>query len=228
MQSKPSFSAPMSNSAHEAAEQLRAIRALMERSTVYRAISAPAALVAGVLSLGVCAWLWERREPEEAPAPVVFLIVWLCVLVVVTAVNMSLLYRSARQRGEVFVSAGMKHALRALLPPLLAGFIMSIVEVSAAGFPGRECHADMAAYWILFYGLALLATGSFSPRSMQALGLGFFGFGVLTFLPTVREVAGRQYVVAVLHMALSFGLLHIVYAAAVFIQQRRESGGSGT
>lgn len=43
----------MSSPVHEATEQLRAIRALMERSTIYRAISAPAALFAGVLSLGV-------------------------------------------------------------------------------------------------------------------------------------------------------------------------------
>jgi hypothetical protein len=218
----------MSPPAHEAAEQLRAIRALMERSTVYRAISAPGALVAGILSLVVCAWLWERREPEEAPEPVVFFIVWHCVLVVVTAVNVVLLYRSARQRGDVFISAGMKHAMRALLPPLVAGFLMSLLDVSAGGVSGRECHADMAANWILFYGLALLATGSFAPRSMQTLGLGFFTFGILTFLPTVREVEGRQYLVAVIHMAFSFGMLHIVYAAAVFILHRRESIASGT
>jgi len=218
----------MTTPAEDAADQLRAIRALMERSTIYRAISGPAAAFAGLLSLGVCAWLWSQREPEDSPEPVVFLLVWLGVLVVVSAVNVTLLYRSARQRGEVFVSAGMKHALRALLPPLVAGFIMSLLEVSAAGHSARECHANIAGNWILFYGLALLATGSFSPRSMQALGGGFFVFGILTFLPTVRDVAGRQYIVAVIHMAFSFGVLHLVYAAAVFIQNRRESIPSGT
>ena len=215
----------MSNPAHEAAEQLRAIRSLMERSTIYRAVSAPAALFAGLLSLAVCAWLWTRRD-AGAPEPVIFLSIWLGVLVVVSAVNMWLLCRSARQRGEAFVSPGMKHALRALLPPLIAGFGMSLMEVSGPDRDARDCYADITAHWILFYGLALLATGSFSPRSMQALGAGFFAFGILTLLPSVRLYMGRQYPAAVIFMAMSFGLLHVIYAAAVWIQNRRDSAKS--
>lgn len=213
----------MSDPAEEAASQLRAIRSLMERSTIYRAISAPAAVFAGLLSVGVCAWLWEHREIEDRPQPTVFLLIWLGVLFVVSLVNTCLLYFSARRRGEVFVSAGMKHALRALLPPLAAGFVMSLLEVAATDKSIFNCYANLTAYWILFYGLALLATGSFSPRSMQALGAGFFAFGILTFLPSVRSIAGDQYLAAVFHMAFSFGVLHLVYAAAVFIQGRRES-----
>jgi len=211
----------MSNPAHEAAEQLRAIRSLMERSTIYRAISAPAALFAGLLSLAVSGWLWTQRHRQ--PEPVVFFIIWLGVLVVVSAVNTWLLFRSARQRGEVFVSPGMKHALRALLPPLVAGFGMSLLLVSEPEHAARDCYADIAAHWILFYGLALLATASFSPRSMQALGAGFFSFGILTWLPTARQFFGQQYPAAVIFMAMSFGMLHIVYAAAVWMQSRRDS-----
>ena len=219
----------MSNSAHEAAEQLRAIRALMERSTIYRAISAPAAAFAGVLSLAVCGWMWLHRKPDQILPPDRFMLVWILVLLVVSTVNAILLGRNAKQRGEVFVSSGMKHALRALLPPLIAGFLMSLLEVSSSGAAsaGANCHADIAAYWILFYGLALLATGSFAPRSMQALGGGFFAFGILTFLPSVRSLSGQQYPMAVIFMAASFGLLHIIYAAAVWIQGRRESTPAG-
>lgn len=212
----------MSTPAHEATEQLRAIRALMERSTIYRAISAPAALFAGILSLVVCGYLWTQREPGDAPRPVIFLTIWLGVLAVVSTVNFWLLYRSAQQRGEPFVSAGMKHALRALLPPLIAGFGMTLLQASRSERAYQDCYADIAANWILFYGLALLATGSFSPKSMQALGGGFFAFGVLTWLPSVRVYFDRQYPAAVIFMASSFGLLHIVYAAAVWIQSRRE------
>jgi hypothetical protein len=213
----------MPDPAEEAAAQLRAIRSLMERSTIYRAISGPAAAFAGILTLAVCAWLWTLREPADNPDPVIFLCIWLGVLLVVSVVNTVLLYRSARSRGEVFVSAGMKHALRALAPPLAAGFVMSLLEVSADGYGRLECYSNVAAYWILFYGLALLATGSFAPRSMQALGGGFFAFGILTFLPSVRAFSGPKYCVAVIHMAFSFGVLHLIYAAAVWIQGRREN-----
>jgi hypothetical protein len=216
----------MPNPADEAAEQLRAIRALMERSTVYQAVSAPAALFAGLISIAVSGWLWVRRNEPDRPEPVVFLLIWLGVLAVVSVLNTVLLYRSARSRGEAFISPGMKHALRALLPALVAGFGMSLLEVSGAERAASDCYSDVAAHWILFYGLALLATGSFSPRAMQALGAGFFTFGILTWLPTVRHFFGQQYPAAVIFMAASFGMLHIIYAAAVWIQSRRESPGS--
>jgi hypothetical protein len=204
----------------------------MERATIYRAISAPAALVAGLLSLGLCGWLWTKAKPGLNPHPITFFLLWLALLAIVSLLNFALLYRSARQRGEPFISSGMKHALRAILPPLIAGFVMSLITVTQEGNGRFKCHADISAYWILFYGLALLATGSFSPRSMQALGAGFFAFGILTFLPSVRTWHGShypeewQYPAAVLHMATSFGALHIIYAAAVWIETRRTSTAS--
>ncbi|HEX2750481.1 MAG TPA: hypothetical protein VHM91_20920 [Verrucomicrobiales bacterium] len=213
----------MSDPAEEAASQLRAIRSLMERSTIYRAISAPAAAFAGVVSLVLCWWLWSRRDPAVAPSPVVFMCLWLGVLLVASLVNLALLYVSARRRGDAFVSPGMKHALRALLPPLLAGFIMSLLQVAGDENAHYTCYANVADNWILFYGLALLATGSFAPASMQALGAGFFFMGILTFLPMVRDYSRKvyEYDAAVVHMAFSFGALHLIYAAAVFIQHRR-------
>jgi hypothetical protein len=214
----------MSDPAEEAASQLRAIRSLMERSTIYRAISAPAAAFAGLVSLALCAWLWTQRDPEQSPSPVVFMCLWLGVLLLASLVNLALLYWSAKRRGDVFVSPGMKHALRALMPPLIAGFVMSLLQVAADGNARLNCYANVVDNWILFYGLALLATGSFAPPSMQALGAGFFFMGILTFLPMVRDYSRKvyEYDAAVVHMAFSFGALHLIYAAAVFIQHRRE------
>lgn len=201
--------------ASEAAEQLRTIRSLMERATVYRAISAPAALVAGVLSVGLSWWQgvmgWGAELASER-----FTKEWMMVLLVVSLLNVGMLWRSARGRGEPFVSAGMKLALGALVPPLVAGFVLGLLAAEAAPLDPVQ----VSSFWILFYGLALRATGSFAPRSMQRLGLAFFVAGLLSFLPSVRQLAGPV-AAPLLFMSLTFGLFHLVYAAAVFLSNRR-------
>jgi hypothetical protein len=202
--------------ASEAAEQLRTIRSLMERATVYRAISAPAALVAGVLSVGLSWWQeWQMGWGGELGSER-FTGEWLVVLVVVSLLNVGMLWRSACGRGEPFVSAGMKLALGALVPPLVAGFVLGMLAAEAA----PRDPVQVSSCWILFYGLALRATGSFAPRSIQRLGLAFFVAGLLSFLPSVRQLAGPA-VAPLFFMALTFGLFHLVYAAAVFLSNRR-------
>ena len=76
-----------------AEEDLRVIRNLMERATIYRAISAPTALVGGLLALGssVALWLLDRSRPADA-IPLDgrwFALIWLVVL--------------ARSGGECFI-----------------------------------------------------------------------------------------------------------------------------
>jgi hypothetical protein len=218
----------MPQPAEDPASQLRAIRGLLERGPIYRAISAQVALIAGVLSLAACWRFWQTPDPASAPRPIVWLLLWLGLLTTVALLTAVLLWRNARRRGEHVLTGGAKHALQCLLPPLVAGLLMSIITVTQEGNRAHGCHADVSAHLILFYGLALMAAGSWCPRSLHALGAGFFTMGICTFLPSVREMAGThypkewQYPAAVVHMAFSFGAMHIIYAAAVWIQTRRE------
>lgn len=199
---------------HAAAGHLKTIRALMERATVYRALSAPAALVAGILTLLVCGLLLRQEAPDRL-SPVGFTWLWVGVLVLVTGFNVGLLQRSARRRGDSFASAGMKLALRAVTPPLTAGFILALLAAT------RSSHyTDVVSFWILFYGLGLLAMGSFAPRSLLALGMGFFVCGLVSFHPAVRAIDGRQWQSAVIYMAITFGGLHVIYALYVFAGQK--------
>jgi hypothetical protein len=198
----------------EATAHLRTIRDLMERATVYRALSAPAAMSAGVLTLLVSGLLLRIQSTHRLPTGT-FVWLWLGVLLAATAFNFYLLHRSARRRGDAFVSSGMKMALRAVAPPLLAGFFLSVLSASQSNY-----YTDIVSFWILFYGLALLAMGSFAPKSLLALGGGFFLCGLLSFLPWIRALDGRAYHSSLLLMSLTFGALHIIYAVCVFLQQR--------
>ena len=52
-----------------AEEHLRVIRTLMERATIYRAISAPTALAGGLIALGLTSAIWARERHWAQIAP---------------------------------------------------------------------------------------------------------------------------------------------------------------
>ena len=152
-----------------ALENLRVIRSLMEKAHIYRAISAPAALMGGVLAVGAAAWTLIRWSHNPASGCArCFLTYWLSILAVTAAVNTLLLARDAARRGQPFVSEGMRMALRAIVPPLMVG---GVVGIGLAFY--LENMTMAALIWVLCYGLALLATGNFSPRSLVRLGWTF-------------------------------------------------------
>src|SRR5260370_32778483 len=91
-----------------ASRQLRVIRSLMERATIYRSISAPTALVGGLLSFGGFATAYYAKHHRDHPlSPAEFLIVWVVILVLTGFANGIFLSRGAVRRGESFFSPGM-------------------------------------------------------------------------------------------------------------------------
>lgn len=203
----------------DALEHLRVIRSLMEQAHVYRAISAPAALAGGLAALGLS--LWQLRAGlalREAASPLAFVLPWLVLLVLVSAFNTLLLWREASRHGRPFVSPGMRAALRALCPPLLVGGVVGL------GLMLRFHNLTLGALvWGLSHGLALLATASFSPRSLVRLGWGFVAGGLVLFLAwssndKIHLLPSDEAPAAVV-LGLTFGLLHVAYAVAVFLRR---------
>ena len=156
----------MNNERSKAEEDLRVIRSLMERATVYRAISAPAALVAGLLSILAAGAIYRRPVDGR-----VFAAVWLVVLVFAVVTNALFLWREAKTDGRPFVSSAMKLALRAIAPNLLIPAALTLWFFQT-GYQGAGEH-ELVSCRIAFYGLALLCTGRFAPRSLVSLGWAF-------------------------------------------------------
>lgn len=202
----------------EALENLRIIRSLMEKAHLYRAISAPAALAGGLLAVTASAWPVRHalaRQGEPLLGEAGFLAVWLGLLAATSMLNLLLLGKQARQRGQPVFSRGMRTALRALVPPMLVGGVTGIGLIL---FLNNLAFA--ALLWVLCYGLALLATASFSPRSLVRLGWAFVLAGLALFLAwaansDARLLASDEPLASAI-MGLTFGLLHIVYALGVF------------
>ena len=196
-----------------ASQQLRAIRSLMERATVYRALSAPTALVGGLLSLGGFAVAYYAQHNRDHPlSPMEFLIVWLVILALTSLTNLIFLWRGSVQRDEPFFSSGMRCALASLAPCFLAAGVLTLLV---------HHPMQLALAWINLYGLALLATRPFAPRSLVLLGASFFiaGCGLLATWKHLFASAGRGEPSALVVsgiLAATFGGFHLAYAAVVW------------
>ena len=153
-----------------AEEHLHAIRQLMERATIYRAISAPTALVGGLLSMATAAamLLWQSRDDTRNVDATRFFLVWTGVFLVTLAANTLFILRGAQGRGEPMLSASMKLALRSIAPGMFAGGAISAVLTMTTDVPLLP-----TLMWLVFYGLGLLSTMTFAPRSIVLLGWAF-------------------------------------------------------
>ncbi|SDT93377.1 hypothetical protein SAMN05444156_0865 [Verrucomicrobium sp. GAS474] len=217
-----------------AEENLNLIRSLMERSTLYRTVSVPGAAWGGFLSVG--AWLvsrgWDLENPQGRHT---FLGLWIVVLALTVAGNLFFLTREARQTGRATFSPGYWTAGRSLFPSFFcAGFF----TLALGFFPlGRAAAAAvpflLALIWILFYGLGLLATQHFAPRSIVVLG-GLFLLTPLLWLLIVGSLtvyAPDSWLRAHLPvhpsalMALTFGGYHLGYALIVPLLERKNGPG---
>ncbi len=210
-----------------ASRQLRVIRSLMERATIYRSISAPTALVGGLLSLGGFATAYYAKHHREHPlSPSEFLIVWLVILALTCLTNVIFLSRGAARRSERFFSSGMKCALLGVAPAFFAAALLTCLI---------HRPIELALLWISLYGIGLLSTQHFAPRSIVVLGLTFFlaGCALLVswkhlFMPNPHVEPSALVVSGI--MAATFGGFHLAYAAAVWAlgEEREEHKSSAT
>lgn len=206
-------------------DPLNAIRILRARSDSYRALSAPVALAAGVLTL-LAGGLLLRLDRADQLTPEAFVSLWMGMLAVLAGVCVWALNRTAKLRAGAPDREGMKLALRSLAPPLAAGLVLSTLTALTRS----SSYLDIASFWALFYGLGLLAAGPFAPRELVVLGWLFFTAGLVAFFPWVRALDGRSWHSSLIYMSLTFGGLHVGYAVWIFLKQRaaRDAGDSAS
>ncbi len=208
-----------------AEEHLHAIRQLMERATIYRAISAPTALVGGLLSLATAAamLIWQSRDNLRNVDAMQFFLAWTGVFLVTLAANTLFILRGAQRRGEPMLSASMKLALRSIAPGMFAGGAISAVLTMTTEVPLLP-----TLMWLVFYGLGLLSTMTFAPRSIVLLGWAFLLTGVgafiyfmnQTLLPEIDLPTPTRFYPAAI-MGATFGMYHLVYAACTWPRRAR-------
>jgi len=205
------------DSRFKAEEDLRVIRSLMERATVYRAISAPTALVAGILSILAAGTIYWNNEVspffDRAIGGRQFAKIWIAVLIIAVSANIFFIWREAHRTNRPFVSSGMKLALRGIAPCLLIPATFTAWFFSTGHLGGAEL--DLVVVWIVSYGLALLSTQLFAPQSLALLGWAFLLSG-LAIPAATHLVEGFPVEVPLVAMGMTFGLYHLIYAACTW------------
>lgn len=190
--------------AQQAARNLELIRSLMERTTQYQLLTARAGLAAGILAgLGSLSFfILDQHDPRQFGA------VWGLVFVgSVLATTIGTVMRG-RERGERVWSRQARAVLLALTPALFTALVLSVF------FFWRGEHLWLPGVWMLCYGQGALATSTYAPSPIRALGV------TVLLMAAVTLFFGPPW--AIIMMGLVFGLGHMALGVALLINERKQ------
>lgn len=205
-----------------AQEQLIIIRSLMQRTHLYRAVSAPTAVFSGGITILAALIFPGYFLPRPFPPMMSFVCYWGVVFILVCGFNFFLLSRQNHRLGTPIFSYGMKSALKDFSPPLLTAGLISVLMAW-----NRNPQSSIVFVWCVGYGLALLSTRHYAPRSLLILGWLFLGsalawacFSRLSFGLSLPISGFRE---GNLLMMVTFGGFHLVYGALTWLANSREN-----
>jgi len=206
-----------------AAEHLQVIRTLMERSAVYRRALAPVMIYNG--SVGTAAAVLGRTLKIDFPRN--FILYWAAVGLLAMAGSFLLVRRQALKDAEPFWSPPTRRVTQAMLPPLVAGMIISVVVLAHAESASVKLGSVFVMHWlpltwVVLYGCAFHAAGFSMPRGMRLFGWGFiiggcalFAVGIPDWATPIDSAHGI--------MGLFFGALHLAYGVYLYFTEPRRN-----
>jgi hypothetical protein len=140
--------------------------------------------------------------------------VWVVVLLISLAVNGFFIRREAIRTNRPFISPAMKLALGAIAPCLIIPLAVTIWFFQT-GYLGNQ-ELFLVTVWTSFYGLTLLSTALFAPRSLTLLGWAFLLSGMA--IPVLDRAIETDFAgdIPDVAMGITFGLYHLIYAGCAW------------
>jgi hypothetical protein len=199
------------------ADELKAIRKLMEESTRFLSLSGLSGIVAGSFALAgalIAHFLilksdtvnygeYFRNLPgSESQALRMNLVIdALCVLILSVTTSVYFSARKARKAGKGIWTPVSKRLLINMMIPLLTGGILSFILILQ-----NDSHLVIPVL-LIFYGLSLVNAGKFT-------------YGEVFYLGTCEIITGLAAVLlpgfGLLFWIIGFGILHIVYGVSMY------------
>ncbi len=204
----------------EAQARMREIQRIMERATLFTLLPGTAAVLGGLAVLAGCAATYAMLKGFDlagilalsSMARAGLCGMWIAIGIGSVLLNIALTVRAAATAGFAAIGRPAQVAAFSLTPSIAVAMILTI-NVFLMASPRAEDVQSIAPIWMKLYGTGVYTAGLFSIRPPRILGLAFLAMGV------VALVAFPAYGVAA--VALSFGLLHIVFGLYVLQKQRR-------
>jgi hypothetical protein len=187
---------------HEhAAENLTYIRSTMERAGSFTAVPGWGGVAMGLAGLAA-----SIIAPLQ-PTPAAWLATWLATAVLAAAIGIVAILLKARASAVPFLSRPAREFALSFAPAILAGALLTAALYRAGAvelLPGT---------WLLLYGAAVVAGGTFSVRVVPLMGIIFLFLGAVALLtpPPAGDIA----------LGGGFGVLHIVFGSVI---ARRHGG----
>jgi hypothetical protein len=176
-----------------ALDNLRYIRATMERAGSFTAVPGTGGIAMG-LSAFVAAMI-------AMAYPGSFLEIWLIEAVVALAIGLGSMIHKAHGLRIGLDSGPARKFVLAFAPPLMVGAVLTVAVVQAG------VTSLLPGLWICMYGTAIVAGGALSVRVVPVMGVGFLCAGIAALFSPPSW--GNAW------LAGTFGGLHIIFGAII-------------
>ncbi len=207
--------------ADKAAENLAAIRQLMERPIRYSTMSGLSGIFAGFAALvGVAV---DRHVYIHYPvhqAIWINIFVWAGVFVAAFTCSAVLTYIRERRQGMPFWSPIKRRILMTILTPFICGVGLTAAIMCRRYIgDGPNQWGLIPAICMTFYGVALWQVGSFSIGELRVMAVAFILAGLVSgcffqyTIPGLKEGTAPSWA-----LGITFGGFHIIYGLVVWIR----------
>jgi hypothetical protein len=200
-----------------AAENLQAIRTLMERSAIYRRALAPVMTFTGLIGI-VAAVIGGLLGIVAVRS---FAVYWMSVGVIAIAGDFLLVRRQALRESEPFWSPPTRRVTQAMLPALFVGLVTGLFFIGWLEY--SRATVLLAMSWVLLYGCALHAAGFFMPRGIRIFAWSLLACAAALTLAMMflNEWPEAKYGHVI--MGLFFGVVQLAYGVYLYFTEPRKN-----
>ncbi len=183
------------NIGDRAFDNLKYIRDAMERSASFTAVPGYGGILMGVTAVVAAVVANGQIYLRD------WLVVWLLEACLAFAIGLLAMWQKSKIGKTSLLSTPARKFAMSFAPPVIVGAALTL------GLWRFEHYEMMAATWMLLYGAAVIGGGAFSVRAVPVMGWCFIAMGAITL--ALPKGYGDEM------MALSFGLLHIIFGAII-------------